>query len=37
MKQETQQPSALDYPGYCLAMSLLFTAALGLSIYLHAL
>ena len=35
MNQQADSTSLLDYPGYCLALSLLFTAALGLGAYLY--
>ncbi len=33
---DKRDTNILNYPGYCLAMTLVFSGALGLSLYLHA-
>ena len=35
MNEQRDNMSLLNYPGYCLALSLVFTCSLGLSAYLY--
>jgi hypothetical protein len=37
MKHDRDDHSLLDYPGYCLTLSLVFVGTLGLSALLHLL